>query len=58
MSDEARAHLTGLLAWHRRAPHDLARLALLAEPGALYAVVDVARDPDLLDLLAASGEAY
>lgn len=58
MSDDARAHLTGLLAWHRRAPHDLARLALLAEPGALYAVVDVARDPDLLELLAASGEAY
>jgi len=58
MSDDVRANLTGLLAWHRRAPRDLARMALLAEPGALYAIVDLARDPALVDLLAESGEAW
>lgn len=58
MSDEARAHLHGLLAWHRAAPRDVARMALLGEPGALYAIVDLARDPELVELLGASGEAY
>lgn len=58
MSDDARAHLQGLLTWHRAAPRDVARMTLLAEPGPLYAVVDLARDPDLAELLADSGESY
>lgn len=58
MSDDARAGLRGLLAWHKAGPRDLARLTLLAEPGSLYAVVDIARDPELAGVLAASGEAY
>lgn len=58
MSDEARAHLQGLLTWHRAAPRDVARMTLLAEPGPLYALVDLARDPDLVELLADSGEGY
>ena len=58
MSDDARAGLQGLLGWHKAGPRDLARLTLLAEPGALYAVVDLARDPELAEVLAATGEAY
>lgn len=58
MSDDARNDLRGLLAWHQTAPRDVARLALLAEPGRLYALVDVAVDDELLELFDASGEAY
>ncbi len=58
MSDDARSYLRGLMAWHQTAPRDLARLTILAEPGRLYALVDVAFDDELLDLLDASGEAY
>lgn len=50
--------LESLLAWHRVAPRDLVRWALLGEPGALYALVDVARDPDLLDILDETGEEF
>ncbi len=58
MRDDARSYLTGLLEWHRTAPLDLARLHLSAEAPSLYALVDVARDPELLERLAASGEAW
>jgi len=58
MTDDARRYLRDLLTLHQTAPRDLARLALLAEPGRLYALVDAAVDPELLDVLDASGEAY
>lgn len=47
-----------LAAGMQRAPHDCARWALQHQPGGLFAVIDVARDPDLLVLLNASGEEF
>lgn len=58
MRDDATGYLRGLLTWHQTAPRDLARMVIAAEPARLYALVDVAFDPELLDLLDASGEEF
>lgn len=42
----------------RQEPHDRARWALTAEELPLFAVVDVARNPELLELLNESGEQF
>jgi predicted component of type VI protein secretion system len=47
-----------LAAGMQRAHHDCARWALQHHDGGLFAVIDVARDPDLLVLLNATGEEF
>jgi len=50
--------LAALVASVQKEPRDCARFALRAEAGLLYAVVDLADDPELLELLNESGEAF
>lgn len=42
----------------RQEPHDRARFALTAEELPLYAIVDVAKNPELLELINESGEQF
>jgi len=51
-------NLRDLVAGARAHPHDCARFVLQSEPAGIFAVVDVAHDAELLDLLNASGEAF
>lgn len=56
--ERVRDNLLGLASWYAQRPRDRARWLMLSEQGRLYALVDVARDPELLEVIAASGEAY
>lgn len=50
--------LGALVATFQTTPRDCARFALRAEESALYALVDLAADPELLELLNESGEEF
>ena len=55
---EVPGELAALVASVQTAPRDCARFALRAEAPTLYAVVDLADDPELLEALNESGEAF
>lgn len=51
-------NLHDLVGGVRANPHDCARFVLQSEPAGIYAIVDVAHNAELLDLLNASHEAF
>ncbi len=62
MAEDAPPRETGdeeaLASTFQTTPHDCARFALRAEGAPLFALVDVARDPELLEMLNESGEEF
>jgi hypothetical protein len=51
-------NLRDLVGGARAHPHDCARFVLQSAPAGIFAIVDLAHDAELLDLLNASGEAF